>query len=225
MALTEFSLEEALESVLEEGFFDFNTPEVGELVSEMERERFQFLSPYGLDYCKEHVLENTRIRPIIEKLLNECKFAHWIRYNARPGHFECFRKGGEKAGLRQLIVQQWAKGSRVEYYGGSHKHDLPVEEGVRGLFETTQAALNAAGCQPTEKEFPAGGLVIHDGRTFTQIKTGYGITFQFATDDVIQKWPKITVPNSTDLVRKVVNMESAKIKVNFAIGNAGGAKK
>jgi hypothetical protein len=59
MALTEFSLEEAFKSLSEDGYFDFNDREVGELVSEMEHNGFRFLSLYGLDYCERNVLKNT----------------------------------------------------------------------------------------------------------------------------------------------------------------------
>ncbi|KAF2177368.1 hypothetical protein K469DRAFT_720701 [Zopfia rhizophila CBS 207.26] len=223
MASTAFSLETAMKSLYEEGFVDLNDPEVGELVSEMEKKSFPYLSPYGLDYCKQYVLNDTRIRSIIESLLSKCSLGHWLRYKALPGHIECFRKGGPEAGLRALIVQQWAKGSRVDYYGGSHQHDLPTEKGERSLHETSQAALDAASCKASEKEFPDGGLVIRDARLYAETKTGYAITFIFATDEVLAAWPKITLPNSPELVRKVVNMESPKIGVNFAIKDSAGS--
>jgi len=59
MASTAFSLEAALKSLREEGFLDLNDPEAGELVSEMEQKGFPYLSPYGLDYCRQHILNDT----------------------------------------------------------------------------------------------------------------------------------------------------------------------
>lgn len=48
-----------MKSLHEEGFLDLNDPEVGELVSEMELKGFPYLSSYGLDYCKQYILNDT----------------------------------------------------------------------------------------------------------------------------------------------------------------------
>lgn len=58
MALATFSLEAALRSLNKEGFVILEDAGVGDIISEMEKNKFAFLSPYGLDYCKHHVLEN-----------------------------------------------------------------------------------------------------------------------------------------------------------------------
>jgi hypothetical protein len=75
-----------------------------------------------------------------------------------PGSIGCFRRGGVKAGLRVIVIQQLAKGSQVAYYNGSHQHNLPTKNGQRGLFETSGSALRAMGCKTSEKDFPDGGL-------------------------------------------------------------------
>lgn len=58
MASMEFSLEAAAKSLTEEGFVDLHDLLVGKHVSEMEQKGFAFLSPYGLEYCDQHVLSN-----------------------------------------------------------------------------------------------------------------------------------------------------------------------
>lgn len=58
MASTIFSLEVAKKSLRDEGFFDFNDSTVGEHISEMARKAFPYLSEYGLDFCKQHVLDD-----------------------------------------------------------------------------------------------------------------------------------------------------------------------
>ena len=98
-----------------------------------------------------------RIRTTVEAVLGRCTLAHWLRYKAYPGHVVCFRSGGPKAGRRALLVHLWAKGSRVEYYGGSHLHDLPKQKGARLLWETQPSTLNEAGCVATPKSFRDGG--------------------------------------------------------------------
>jgi hypothetical protein len=59
MATTESSLDAAAVKFLrEEGFVDLHDLEVGEHVLEMEQNHFDFLSPYGLEYCNQHILSN-----------------------------------------------------------------------------------------------------------------------------------------------------------------------
>jgi hypothetical protein len=153
----------------------------------------------------------------MKSVLGHCSLGHWLRYKALPGHIECFRKGGPEAGLRVLVVHQLAKGSSVEYYPGSHLLKLPTTEGLRSLEETTRDALIEARCLPEKKTYPDGGLVIRDARLCTEIKEGYAITFIFATDDVVATWPKLLLPNSPELIRAVVKMETEHIKINFAV--------
>ncbi len=175
MVSTAFSLDAAVKSINEDGFVDLEDMLVGELVSEMEQKGFAFLSMYGLDYCKNNILGDTvkfhqyscdkstannrqRIKSILESLLSKCSLGHLLRYTAFPGHIESFRKGGPEAGLRVIVVQQWAKGSQVVYYGGSHKHNLPTVNGIRQLHETQKTALDEMGCGAIVRNFPDGGL-------------------------------------------------------------------
>jgi hypothetical protein len=96
---------------------------------------------------------------ILEALMPDgCSLGHFLRYIAEPGHYECHRKGDKEDNVRVLVLQHWARGSRVDYYPGSHVVDLPVKEGVRSLLETTKAALDEAGCFAQEEVFPDGGL-------------------------------------------------------------------
>ncbi|CAI6336980.1 unnamed protein product [Periconia digitata] len=158
MVSTAFSLDAAVKSINEDGFVDLEDMSVGELVSEMEEKGFTFLSMYGLDYCNNHILSDTRIKSILESLLHKCSLGHLLRYTAFPGHIESFRKGGPKAGLRVIVVQQWAKGSQVVYYGGSHKHNFPTVNGIRQLHETQTTALYEMGCGAIVRNFPDGGF-------------------------------------------------------------------
>ncbi|KAF2744343.1 hypothetical protein M011DRAFT_470480 [Sporormia fimetaria CBS 119925] len=223
MVSTAFSLDAAVKSINEDGFVDLEDISVGELVSEMEQKGFAFLSMYGLDYCKNNILRDTRIKSILESLLRKCSLGHLLRYTAFPGHIESFRKGGPEAGLRVIVVQQWAKGSQVVYYGGSHKHDLPTVNGIRQLHETQKTALDEIGCGAIVKNFPDGGLVVRDARLYAETRTGYAFTFIFATDEVVAAWPKIKVPNSQDFRQKAIDMESPTIGVNFSFSGLTGS--
>ncbi|PVH69048.1 hypothetical protein DL98DRAFT_506210 [Cadophora sp. DSE1049] len=224
MASTEFSLEAANKSLSEEGFFALEDSVVGEGILEMEKRGFEYFSEYGLDFCKQHVL-NERIIPIVESFFGDesCVLGHWLRYKAHPGHILCFRRGGPKAGRRTVVVHLLPKESRVRYYGGSHRHELPTTEGKRLLYEVSESALAVVGCQSEEKGFPDGGLVIFDARISFEIKQGYAITFEFATADVVEKWEKMNLPDTPGLAQKVADMESSKIRMNFAFKDTTGS--
>jgi hypothetical protein len=45
------------------------------------------------------------------------------------------------------MVHMWPKGSKVNYYYGSHLQELPMEKGRRSLYETDPNSLMAAGCR------------------------------------------------------------------------------
>ncbi|KAJ9137646.1 hypothetical protein NKR23_g8939 [Pleurostoma richardsiae] len=60
------SLEDARRAILEDGFFVVTDPVVGERVREMESLKLPYTSEYGLDFCKTNVLDDTRIRGILE---------------------------------------------------------------------------------------------------------------------------------------------------------------
>ncbi|KAJ4188633.1 hypothetical protein NW759_016815 [Fusarium solani] len=108
----------------------------------------------------------------------------------------------------------------VEIWPGSHLHNLHTTNSPRLLHETTRLDLEKAGCIAELKEFPSGGLIIRDARTYAEIKKGYAITFLFAVPEALSKWPKILLENSTELIRLAVNMETPTIKLNFAVKDA-----
>ncbi|RSL40933.1 hypothetical protein CEP54_015971 [Fusarium duplospermum] len=211
------SPETAQRALLDDGFVDLEDATVGDVVLEMERRDFPYLTPFGLKYYKQYILEDERIRVIVESSLGECSLGHWLRYRALPGHIECFRRGGKQAGLRVLVVQQFCKDSEVEIWHGSHLHDLPTTNGIRSLHETTRLELEKAGCTAELKKFQSGGLIIRDARTYAETMKGYAITFLFAVADALSGWPKILLANSPELIRLAVKMETPKIRLNFAI--------
>jgi len=210
----------AVQSLLKDGYVRLDDKDVGEYIEAMQKKGFQnlsLLSPYGREYYKEHVLDHPHIFTIIGSLLNKSKLGHWLRYKELPGHIECFRRGGQEAGLRVLIIQQWAKGSRADYYPGSHVLDLPTKEGERALYETTKDALHEAGCLAKEEQFPEGGLVIRDARLYVEMPSRYGFHLLFAEDEILAAYPKLIVPNQPELVRKIEELQTSKIRINFEL--------
>jgi hypothetical protein len=64
---------------------------------------------------------------------------------------------------------------------------------------------------------------IFDARISFEIKQGYAITFEFATVDIVEKWPKMNLPYIPGLAQKVADMESSQIRINFAFIDTGSA--
>jgi hypothetical protein len=174
MASVIYTVEVAKETLFKQGFLDWKDLAVRDGIKEMERRGFEFFSEYGLDFCKQHVLNTVsitrhlwylsnafqRILSIVESFFGDetCILAYCLRYIEYPGHILCFRRGGPKARRQALAVHLLAKGSRVGYYGGSHHHFLPTTKGIRLLHKISLSALDEVGCQYKEKEFPDGGL-------------------------------------------------------------------
>ncbi|KAI1319116.1 hypothetical protein F5Y16DRAFT_391216 [Xylariaceae sp. FL0255] len=153
-----FLLDIAKKSLEEDGFFELFAPDVGTQIVGMEERRFPFLTPYGLTFLKTQVLDDTRLRNILEASFDKCTLGHWLRYRALPGHIESYFQSGPDTGMHGLAVQLWAKGSSVTYYRGSHLLSFPTEESERRLYETSKEAMDEAGCVGKEKNFPSGGL-------------------------------------------------------------------
>ncbi|KAI0804239.1 hypothetical protein GGR55DRAFT_691098 [Xylaria sp. FL0064] len=126
------------------------------------------------------VLDDKRFRTAVKAFFGpkKCVLAHWLRYGNRPGFVECHVKGGPKAGRLALMVHVLARGSRVDYYRGSHIHELRTIEGQRGLYEVD--ALEVADLEPWvagDERLTEGGKVVLDGRLRFQIAQLYTITF------------------------------------------------
>ena len=54
-----------------------------------------------------------------------------------------------------------------------------------------------------------------DSRTSVEIKEGYPIVFEFATEEVVKPWTKMVLPKVEELQQEVRDMESPMIRLNF----------
>lgn len=68
--------------------------------------------------------------------------------------------------------------------------------------------------------------ILSDARVGIEMEEGYVISFLFATEDVVAKWPPMFLPNDPRLKEKVRNeMESSDIGVNFAFADGSKAER
>ncbi|PNY23835.1 Uncharacterized protein TCAP_06223 [Tolypocladium capitatum] len=211
-------------ALLENGVLDLDDSTIGACVWEYEQKGFPYATDDGLDFCKELVVSNKRVQSILKLYFGNarCYLYHWLRWKADPA-IECFLKGGSEAGRVALLIHLLPKGSRLRYSPGSHLHDLPTEEYERSSYKVEECALEKAGLSVENEMFEDGGIVIRDARLCVSITEGYAITFGFATEDLVAGKPKMLLPNLNALKRKVAEMESPGIGVNFAFVNRDGS--
>lgn len=215
MALTKFEIESALRELRENGFYDLEDPAAGEHVLDMQRRNFPWHEPYAVDWMK-HVVWNVRIRRVLENSFERvCVLAHSYKYTAEPGHYFRFLPH-TKSGIGVFL---WAKDSEVYYFRDSHTKELPTlnrlkdpKQPTEPLLEIPREALE--GLMPEPLEFPNGGMIIADGRIVFEIRRGYFIIDLFFPEHQLPKG-KMEVPRSKEMERKVEELQSPQIKVNF----------
>lgn len=215
-----FALDDAKKSLDQEGFYRLHDSELSNAISDMEQRGFPFWTEDGLNFCRKHVLTDEHIRSIVKSWFGErCILVHWLRYTANPGHVLCFRSGGPEAGRRRLMVHLMARGSQVGYWSGSHLQKLVWLETEYGFYEIPKPALVNAGLNSKDLEFSDDDhlKMIVDARLGLELKKGYAIAFVFATEDALNRWPPMFLPNVSTLKQKVQDeMDSPDVGVNFA---------
>lgn len=217
MSPTTISSEEARTALAKDGFYFIQDPTLGLRILEMERNGSQFSSSSkpGLEFCKSNVLNDERIRTVLESSFDWCGLGYYQRIAEDQGHIFQLRKGGEKPDI--LLVHLWSKGSRVTYYRGSHLIPWKSVRAANRMWEIPFAALARADIHGTEIPFENGGLAILDARIAFEMRRGSPITCGFAVEDELRTWPKLVPPESEDLAQMVAELETEKIGVYFAI--------
>ncbi|KAK5636816.1 hypothetical protein RRF57_012528 [Xylaria bambusicola] len=134
-------LETAQQSLEKEGLYVLQDSEVGERIEVFASAGYPYGTIRALELLTEPVIfdpvstvdANTclpsnylkRIRDILRAHRDDFILGHSLRYTAKPGRYFRFWCGGPNTRLL-FVVHQWAKGSKVDYWVGSHKVALPV---------------------------------------------------------------------------------------------------
>ncbi|KAK8092140.1 uncharacterized protein PG998_015153 [Apiospora kogelbergensis] len=226
MALNTFRLEAAKLALEEHGFFQLQDCEIGERIRTFQSRGFPYGTILALELLTEHVIFDPRVRDTLKAFSNDFVLAHSLRYTAKPKRFFRFWSGGPNTPLL-IVAHQWAKGSRVEYWIGSHKVVLPVlathldhdqRKVKEPLLENTRNALVDAGCKPQPFYFPEGGLIIADARVAFEHTEGYEFANVFFPRDLLPPIP-MSIPYSPEVADKVRSMKdkSGTIGINFEL--------
>ncbi|KAK8016054.1 hypothetical protein PG993_014243 [Apiospora rasikravindrae] len=242
MASNTFQLEAAKLALEEHGFLQLQDSEIGEHIRTFQSRGFPYGTILALELLTEHVIFDPvsndiillmahltvfkRVRDILKTFSPDFVLAHSLRYTAKPQRFFRFSSGGPNTPLL-IVAHQWAKGSRVDYWIGSHKVALPVlatdldrdqRKVKEPLLENTKNALVEAGCKPQPFYFPEGGLIIADARVAFEHTEGYEFANVFFPRDLLPPIP-MSIPYSPEMADKVRSMKdkSGTIGINFEL--------
>ncbi|CZT10264.1 uncharacterized protein RAG0_14790 [Rhynchosporium agropyri] len=202
-------------AVAELGFYQIQDPTLGLRIEEMEKKGSQrsISSEAGLEFCISNVVEDQRIRTLLESFFRWCGLGYYQSIAEDQGHIFQFRKGVGQPDI--LLVQLWSKGSRVVYYGGSHLIPWFTVRAANRLWEIPLAALTREGIGGTEIFYEHGGLAILDARVAFEMKHGSPITCGFAVQDQLKTWPKLVLPKSEESARRVAELDTRTIGVHI----------
>ncbi|PVH90668.1 hypothetical protein DM02DRAFT_547351 [Periconia macrospinosa] len=181
----------------------------------MDKDGVPFASARGLQFCKNSVLNNPRIRPILESFFDWFALGLYRSIGTFTGEYS-FRKSDPEAKVDTLLVQLWSKGSRAFFWGGSHRHQLPCVKGENNLWRIPRVSLKHLNLDPTEVTFEQGGFSILDPRIAVEVTKGTATTFAFGTKEVISTWNPMRLPKSQDIEETIAGMEGTNFGMNVA---------
>jgi len=207
--LSAHDIQKAIE---DRGFFLVKDAVIGQNIQEMENDKTPYASARGLGFFKINVLNNSCIRPVLDAFFKWFGLGLYRSTGAAPNDYT-FRKSDPKADGECLIVHLWRKGSRVSFWEGSHRHQLPSVKGDNNLWRVPRIHLTRLGLNPTDITFEKGGFAIVDPRVVITITAGDAITFAFGTKEVTNTaWTPMLLPWS--LKQTVTDMESENFGMN-----------
>jgi len=183
---------------------------VGERVKDMQNKGFPIETAEGLDFCKQNVLDDTRVRHILEALFPWSGLGIYDVYQLDSNNIYAFLTGLYPK-LTAVVVQLWSPESSMVIYGGSQDLRIKGLFASNGLLEIPYASVRQ--CKPINVEMEKGGLAIFDARLAFQTVKGFAIYFVFVSSR--KGGPQKKFPGNSDLKIKANAMESKTIGLNF----------
>ncbi|KND86491.1 hypothetical protein TOPH_08899 [Tolypocladium ophioglossoides CBS 100239] len=217
MASAQLSLKQTREAILENGFFSLDDEAVGRNMDKMDEDGTPLASAGGLQFCKDNVLDNPRIRHILDFFFEWFGLGLYRSFSARPGDYVFQKNDREYPEVegKCLLVHLLSKGSQVTLWEGSHRQPLPYVKGENNLWLVPRASLKRFGLSPTSHTFNQGGFIILDPRTAVEISQGGTATLAFGTKDVLNNWWRpMKIPRSKEIESIINNMEDSTFGMN-----------
>jgi hypothetical protein len=207
---------EAKENILNGAVYVIKDAEVGRKVLEMQKRGMDIESADGLDFYRDNVLGDERIREAVKAILPSCGLGIYEVYRASDknlGTIYSFMTGIEP--FNSMVVQLWCPQSKSIYYEDSPKLEVQGYPTPIGLLEIPRAPVKRANCRHLSVTLEEGGILF-----FGYVK-GYALHFVFATEEELRSWPKREFPDDELLRRKAkdIEAESQGILLNFRFGD------
>ncbi|KAI5465105.1 hypothetical protein BGZ63DRAFT_169861 [Mariannaea sp. PMI_226] len=151
------SLDDVQKIFATDAIYDVEDAIIGEKMDDMQKRGMRIESEDGLDFFKDNVLGDKRVR----------HFLHALFPRSGLGIYEVFRWRKKRSGLiysfmtgqlprSAVVVQLWAPNSRMVYYQGSHLLPIQGFPASIGLLEIPYPPLRQ--CKPVEIDMTKGGL-------------------------------------------------------------------
>ncbi|KAH0441705.1 hypothetical protein CcaCcLH18_01965 [Colletotrichum camelliae] len=204
------STAEIEEKLAESAYIAINDASIGERVREFQQMGFPIETAEGLEFCRRNVIEDARIRLILETLFPWCSIGIYEVYRSSPDRIYAFMTGLNSE-RKAAVVRLQSPDSKVVLFDGSHTLPIRGFNASNGLLEMPSAPLKV--CEQKEINLPDGGFVVHDARVSFRSIQGYSIKFCCATRDEIQGWPKKKFPKA--LSSQAAAIQTPTIGLNF----------
>ncbi|KJK74213.1 hypothetical protein H634G_10586 [Metarhizium anisopliae BRIP 53293] len=215
-SIASLTAEEVRKMFSEKAIYHVEDSNVGQRVETMQRKGMLLETADGLDFCKQNVFDDMRVRHVLEALFPWSGIGIYEAYrqpSEAPSTIYGFMTGLEP--LTAVVVQLWGPNSKMVYYDGSHQLQIEGFPLPIGLLEIPYAPLRQARCRPVPVEMKEGGIVVLDARLAFRIEGGYAIHCVFATREELRGWPKKKFPRNRGLEQKAAEMESQTMGLNF----------
>jgi hypothetical protein len=150
---------EAKENILNGAVYVIKDAEVGRKVLEMQKRGMDIESADGLDFYRDNVLGDERIREAVKAILPSCGLGIYEVYRASDknlGTIYGFMTGIEP--FNSMVVQLWCPQSKSVYYEGSPKLEVQGYPASIGLLEIPPAPVKRANCRDMSVTLEEGGM-------------------------------------------------------------------
>ncbi|PCD38661.1 hypothetical protein AU210_007128 [Fusarium oxysporum f. sp. radicis-cucumerinum] len=190
MALN-FSVDEALTQIKNDGFYLIRDPAIGSQIDEMIRShsRFNFSDEKGFNFWRDNIQTDPRIRGIMNAMESDMGVKYLLGHRGSllqdPTHIKTLRFGGQQPDI--LTIQVWPKGSDAIYYHRSHTVNLPKYRGPTGVWELIPKDLENSGCDGERADLEQGGIVIFDTRMAIDMVKGRSQYYSYFTEAMVKR--------------------------------------
>jgi len=183
-----FNVQEIRRAIEEDGFYHKDHA-VDDVLDDLVEH--QPLSEEGLDFLKDHVIDEKRgiIGILKEYFPNSVICGFYKHANEHPKIiFSWMKIANPEYGTSFICFQWFTSASEVRFWPGSHRKKLeyvPVEKETYGIPEVLLHSLTREGISERDIPMPHGGLIIHDCQTAFQLLKGKSVSVGCTRPDLI----------------------------------------